>query len=239
MSTCASFPPVEERTRAAVRLFNPEEVATVIDLFAPLDHARVRAVSSVRAIEWGRVLAAVTLTIGLCVAATAVVSAGPQPHASPRREPAATPRPTITPIAEPAPIPAPVPAPPPARPEPAPIATAPIIAVVIEPRAPSPTALLASLNRTAMAAYQRGQLPAAREVLSRALRLCQRPALVWHDLCARTHLNTGVVLAGGHQQGGLAAKHFRIARAIRPDIGVPAHLAGRGIAAAFADANRW
>jgi len=215
MSACASFPRVQERARA-VRLFEPDEVATVIDLFAPLTQVRLRAASSVRGFDWARIAAAVTLTTGVFLAGAALV-------AEPRRPPLTRVHPAaVTPVE---------------RVSPAPPAPA-IVAVVIAPRPPGPTAVLAALNRRALSAYGRGEPGAALAALSRGLRLCQRPVLAWHHLCARTHLNTGVVLAGARQQSALATRHFRIARAIRPAITLPARFDARGIAEAFEGARR-
>jgi hypothetical protein len=232
MSACASFNHVEERTAAVRRLFEPEEVATVIDLFAPIQQARIRAAYSVRAVDWPGVTAAVALLTGLCVVGVALVSARPQPQPPPARL-ARAPAPPPAVIATAPAIEAIEVPPPPEPPEPPRI-----VAMVVEPRPPSPTAVLASLNQRALAAYRRGDPAAAMTALERGVRLCLRPALAWHDLCARTHLHAGVVLAGGHGQHGLAEKHFRIARAIRPAITLPTNLHSRAIAAAFHDARR-
>jgi hypothetical protein len=230
MSACASFPRVQERTRP-VRLFEPEEVATVIDLFTPLAQARMRAANSGRGFDWPRLAAAIALGTGVCVVGAALL-AGP-PVVAPRLRPAAV---LVTPVAPPAPAMAPQPPPPP--PSEAPPAAAPIVAVVIEPRPLSPMSVLATLNRAALAAHRRGQPAAALAALARGVRLCQRPALAWNDLCARTHLHAGVVLAAGHRQTGLAARHFRIARAIQPGLGLPAQFRNRATVAAFDDARR-
>jgi hypothetical protein len=86
----------------------------------------------------------------------------------------------------------------------------------LRPRAAGDTELLAALNRRALAEYQHARTEPAVRLLSQAARLCQRPALAWNGLCATTHVNLGRVLVGGYGQSGLAARHYRIAEAIRP-----------------------
>jgi hypothetical protein len=48
----------------------------------------------------------------------------------------------------------------------------------------------------------------------------------------------GVVVSGSYGQVDLATKHFRIARAIRPSIALPAHVNRRETVLAFARARR-
>jgi hypothetical protein len=196
------------RKRLGERFFDPEEVATVIDLFAPmrlaLEHARA---AGKRSVVWPwrdwrvpMLVLAGLLTVGgtgAALQARAVV------------EPTAAPVPAARLIAE---LPPPAPAI-------APVALAPVTiapAPRAQPRPPSDAETVAALNRRALSEYERSRSEAAVRLLSQAVRLCQRPALAWNTLCASSHVNLGRVLAGGYHQSGLAARHFRIAEAIRP-----------------------
>jgi hypothetical protein len=217
----------------------------------PLLHAGIGALASVVAaalLAWGR-----------------AAEPGPPPPVvagpvSPL-EPAT--RPTIEPIARIAPaVPAPeVPAPETAPPAPAP-ASAPATRALVPPpgrpmrqAAPRPHALVrpttrapvrqtsasalsevAGLNRQAAQAYAAFEVPRAVGLLTRALRLCARAGLTAHDLNALTHLNMGAVLVGGFGQRDLAARHFRLARVIRPDIFPSGAMASRDVLLVFHNA---
>jgi serine/threonine-protein kinase len=105
-------------------------------------------------------------------------------------------------------------------------------------RAPAPVAItIAGLNRRAIAAYQQREAGRALRLLSEGLRLCQRGGLQHGELAALTHLNLGIVLAGGFGQRGLAIRHFRQARSIRPDIQPSGSVLSPEITAAFAEAR--
>jgi hypothetical protein len=212
-----------ERTRIGTHLFDPEEVATVVDLFAPvrlaLEHARAQG-RRPRLWPWGEWK--VPLVVGAAILAMGVAGAALQARA------VAVPAPRL-------PERAPVlrqtlEVPPPTQQE---IAPSPATPLEPEPpaqaRPPSEVQALAALNRRALAEYERSRSQPAVRLLSQALRLCQRPALAWHQLCAATHVNLGRVLAGGYGQSGLAAKHFRIADAIRPGSATWAPAGGRAL----------
>ncbi len=74
------------------------------------------------------------------------------------------------------------------------------------------------LHKRGLEAYDRLDRRAALTQLTAALRLSETLGARGADLRARTHINLGVVLAGGFKQRGLAAQHFRRARSIAPDL---------------------
>jgi serine/threonine-protein kinase len=112
-------------------------------------------------------------------------------------------------------------------------------------RVPSATALaparaattIVGLNRRAIAAYEQLEASRALQLLTEGLRLCERAGLGRGDLAALTHLNMGIVLAGGFKQRGLAVQQFRRARSIRPGIQPSGSLLSPDISAAFAEAK--
>jgi serine/threonine-protein kinase len=118
---------------------------------------------------------------------------------------------------------------PPLRPAPAPRAQPP-------GRTPAVAATIAGLNRRAIAAYEQLEASRAMRLLAEGLRLCQRAGLERGELAALTHLNMGIVLAGGFKQRGLAIQQFRRARSIRPDIEPSGSMVSPEITAAFAEA---
>jgi hypothetical protein len=95
---------------------------------------------------------------------------------------------------------------------------------------------IAGLNRRAIAAYEQLEASRAMRLLAEGLRLCQRAGLERGELAALTHLNMGIVLAGGFKQRGLAIQQFRRARSIRPDIEPSGSVVSPEITAAFAEA---
>jgi serine/threonine-protein kinase len=95
---------------------------------------------------------------------------------------------------------------------------------------------VAGLNRRAIAAYEQLEAGRALRLLSEGLRLCQRAGLERGELAALTHLNMGIVLAGGFKQRGLAIQQFRRARSIRPGIEPSGSVVSPEITAAFAEA---
>jgi hypothetical protein len=97
---------------------------------------------------------------------------------------------------------------------------------------------LAGLNQKALAAYERRAYGHAMHLLAEGVRLCERPTPAAREHCARTHVNVGVVLAGGYKQRALATRHFRIARALRPLAAPAPRLATPEISAAFRQAER-
>jgi hypothetical protein len=92
---------------------------------------------------------------------------------------------------------------------------------------------VAALNRQAMTAYERLSPESALRLLNEAERLCRGLGASGRDLAVTTHLNLGVVLAGGFKQTGLATRHFRLARAIRPHARPRADLISPDVAAAL------
>ncbi len=53
---------------------------------------------------------------------------------------------------------------------------------------------------------------------------------------ALTHVNLGVVFAGGFKQPGLAVKHFRMARTLSPNAAPPPRLITPEVGVAFREA---
>jgi serine/threonine protein kinase len=105
------------------------------------------------------------------------------------------------------------------------------------PRAgPDAATAIVGLNRRAIAAYEQLEASRALRLLGAGLRLCQQAGLERGELAALTHLNMGIVLAGGFKQRGLAVQQFRRARAIRPGIQPSGSLVSPEITAAFAEA---
>jgi hypothetical protein len=236
------------RTRRST-FFDPDEVATVIDMFAPAVtglHRYDARRPPVSRIDWERLAVVVAMMAALCSIGTVLQ----RPDLFPPRAEGSGDRSLV--IAEQRREPAPRPparmaAALPAAPDPRPPGRVVTIAeptrprlsvrIVAGPRRSGVAATLVALNRKAMAAYSHLQLQPAMRLLSRGLLMCGRPALAWNNLCALTHLNVGVVLAGGYKQTGLAAKHFRIAKAIDAGIAPSPRATRPEIAAAFRHAS--
>jgi hypothetical protein len=89
-----------------------------------------------------------------------------------------------------------------------------------------------------MAAYESLEPQRALEQLRLGLRLCQDVVLYQRELAGLTHMNLGVVLAGGFKQRDLAVRHFREARALVPSIVPASESESPEIRAAFAEATR-
>jgi hypothetical protein len=218
----------QARQRRGGRFFTPGEVATVIDMFSP--SATIAAANRKRRrpaslVDWARLLVLGTMGVVLCAGAASLSRSPASPAPAARSPVAITTAARQVVVVEPA-IPARV------------ERSRPTVHIVARARRPLAVVdTLAALNRQAMVAYQRRQLAGALGILSRGAHLCERPALAWNDLCALTHVNLGVVLAGGYKQPGLAAKHFRIARAIDPTIAPSPRVAGPEIVAAFRHAS--
>jgi hypothetical protein len=96
-----------------------------------------------------------------------------------------------------------------------------------------------ALNQRALGAYARLDPANALHLLSFALRLCQSAGRDEVALTARTQTNLGVVLAGGFKQRGLAARHFRMARALDPSILPTRDLSNPEIEAALREAGAY
>jgi hypothetical protein len=98
-------------------------------------------------------------------------------------------------------------------------------------RRPAARGGLLALNRRAMAAYERLDLDEALAMLRKGLQDGgNRPLL------ALTHVNLGVVFAGGFKQPGLAVKHFRLARTLSPNAAPPPRLITPEVGVAFREA---
>ena len=186
-----------ERSRA----FDPEEGATVLDVFAPLrlalDHCRSDEPGPRRRLlERARMVLVGAAALGVGVA-LAMLQARPSSRVEAAPPPVAVGPVTVAALEE-------VGEP---EPRPAPIAA--------HRRAPAPATVLAGFNRRALGAYARGQLDPAVRLLSQGLRLCRPPAPSLREPCALTHANLAVVLEGGFGQTGLAARHLRAAQELR------------------------
>lgn len=83
---------------------------------------------------------------------------------------------------------------------------------------PDPTAKVTQLNREALAAIEKREYEKAREILKRALDLCETSGLAEHPIAARTHLHMGVVIIDGFKNPELGRKQFARALAIEPGI---------------------
>jgi hypothetical protein len=94
------------------------------------------------------------------------------------------------------------------------------------------------LNKQAIAAYDALEPQAALKLLDEALRRSEAMGPRGLDLVARTQNNLGVVLAGGFKQRDQAAQHFRVARAIFPNITPPPELMTPEVEAAFLSSSR-
>jgi tetratricopeptide (TPR) repeat protein len=99
------------------------------------------------------------------------------------------------------------------------------------PRPPNPTGQgtlgrrrVDELNRRAIDAYEALDPRTALRLLEQALRRSESLGPRGQDLVARTHANLGLVYAAGFKDRELAARHFRRARAVAPDITPPSAL---------------
>jgi serine/threonine protein kinase len=172
-------------------------------------------------------------------AAMAVALATAPHEPPPAAAPAAMTAPPVTSEPTSDPTPDSIPAEPAAKPAPAP--------PEIDDRAVSTDATLRTsipdrveaLNQRALAAYGRLDPTRALRLLSSALRLSQRAGRSEIALTARTQINLGVVLAGGFKQRGLAARHFRLARALDPAIMPTRALSNPEIEAALREAGAY
>ncbi len=81
-----------------------------------------------------------------------------------------------------------------------------------------PVARVTPLNREALAAVDKREFEKAREILKKALELCESAGLDQHPIAARTHVHMGVVILEGFKNRELGMKQFVRAIAIEPDI---------------------
>ena len=94
-------------------------------------------------------------------------------------------------------------------------------------------ATVAKLNKKALDEYDNLNFEEARKILRDALDFCKEAGLEQHPIAARTNLHLGVDLLTGFKQRDAAAKYFRKALEIQPDIKMTKSLANPEIQAAF------
>jgi hypothetical protein len=99
------------------------------------------------------------------------------------------------------------------------------------------TAKVTQMNREALAAIDKREFEKARELLKRALDVCQASGLEQHPLAARTHVHMGVVIIEGFKNRELGVKQFAEALAIEPDIALTPALATPELDEAFEEAR--
>jgi hypothetical protein len=100
-----------------------------------------------------------------------------------------------------------------------------------------PVARVTQMNREALAAVDKREFEKAREILKRALELCESAGLDEHPIAARTHVHMGVVILEGFKNRELGLKQFTRALAIDPEIAVTPSLATPELVAAFEEAR--
>jgi hypothetical protein len=79
-------------------------------------------------------------------------------------------------------------------------------------------AKVTQLNRDAIAAIDKREYEKAREILRRALDVCETSGLAQHAIAARTHVHMGVVIIEGFKNPELGRKQFARALEIEPGI---------------------
>jgi len=97
------------------------------------------------------------------------------------------------------------------------------------------TEKVTQLNREALAAIDKREFEKARELLKRALDLCQSSGLEQHPITARTHIHMGVVIIRGFKNHELGGKQFAKALAIEPTITVTRSVSTADVEEVFAD----
>ena len=97
------------------------------------------------------------------------------------------------------------------------------------------TEKVTQLNRDALAAIDKREFEKARELLKRALDLCQTSGLEQHPIAARTHIHMGVVIIRGFKNHELGSKQFAKALAIEPNITVTRSVSTPDVEEVFAD----
>jgi hypothetical protein len=105
-------------------------------------------------------------------------------------------------------------------------------------QAPDPAGKVTQLNREALAAIDKREFEKAREILKKALDLCETSGLGQHAVAARTHVHMGVVIIEGFKNRELGEKQFGAALAIEPGIAMTPALATPEINEAFDEARR-
>jgi len=104
-------------------------------------------------------------------------------------------------------------------------------------QADDPVSQVTQLNREALAAVDKREFEKARELLKRALDICQTAGLDKHAVTARTHVHMGVVILEGFKNRELAIKQFATALGIEPGIAMTKSLSTPEIDEAFAEAK--
>jgi hypothetical protein len=93
------------------------------------------------------------------------------------------------------------------------------------------------LNRDALAAVDKREFEKARELLKRALDICETAGLDKHAIAARTHVHMGVVIIEGFKNRELGMKQFAKAFEIEPGIAMTKSLSTPEIDEAFSEAR--
>jgi hypothetical protein len=105
-------------------------------------------------------------------------------------------------------------------------------------QAQDPAAKVTQLNREALAAIDKREFEKAREILKKALDLCEAEGLAQHPVAARTHVHMGVVIIEGFKNRELGEKQFQAALAIEPTIAMTPALVTPEITDAFDEAKQ-
>ncbi len=103
--------------------------------------------------------------------------------------------------------------------------------------AQDPASRVTQLNRDALAAIDKREFEKAREILKKALELCETSGLDRHPVAARTHVHMGVVIIEGFKNRELGEKQFALALAIEPGIAMTPALVTPEISEAFDEAK--
>jgi hypothetical protein len=104
-------------------------------------------------------------------------------------------------------------------------------------QAEDPVSHVTQLNRDALAAIDKREFEKARELLKRALDVCDSAGLDKHAVAARTHVHMGVVIIEGFKNRELGLKQFAKALEIEPGIAMTKSLSTPEIDEAFAEAK--
>jgi hypothetical protein len=104
-------------------------------------------------------------------------------------------------------------------------------------QAPDAAGKITQLNREALAAIDKREFEKAREILKKALDLCDSSGMAQHPIAARTHVHMGVVILEGFKNRELGEKQFAEALAIEPTIAMTPALVTPEITEAFDEAK--
>ncbi|MES1210061.1 MAG: hypothetical protein ABUS79_29350, partial [Pseudomonadota bacterium] len=104
-------------------------------------------------------------------------------------------------------------------------------------QAPDPVAKVTQMNREALAAIDKREFEKAREILKKALELCDTAGLAQQRIAARTHVHMGVVILEGFKNRELGLKQFATALAIEPGITLTSSVATPELTEAFDEAR--